>query len=261
MTTTEVAKKAYVAVPPHGSLERVSEDVYIVPGSYRMAPGLRVSLTMVVVRRGNGNDKELTIVNSMRVNADVEDEIKKLGDIKHVVRICSNHGASDEYYVDTYGATYHDLPDAATTEGATKGPSATSFLEDGKAPPSIPDAKLVFLKNLKMPDAVLYLPDDGGMLVAGDFVQNGDTSPHDSFVMRRVVGPLLGFNTGCLTTPPPFFKFYGKGEDVYVNVPIVMEMEFDTIICAHGPIVKGGAKEKLREGFAKVAKSDMWKSP
>lgn len=227
-----------------------------------MLPGVRISLTMVIVRREVEGEKELTIVNSMRVNDHVKGEIEKLGDVKHVVRICSNHGACDEYYIDTYNATYYDLPAASTTEGATKVPSTTHLLADGEAPPSIPDASIYIVKNLKMPDAILKLPDGNGILVTGDFVQNGVGSPFDSFMMKWVLSPMFGFNTGMLTTPGPFFKFYGKGEDIYSpNVAAVMEMEFDTIITAHGPIVKGDAKEKLKEGWAKVKISDMWKSP
>ena len=107
--------KTYPAIAPHGPLTKVSDNVYVVPGSFKMAPGLRISLTMTIVRR----ESELTIVNSMRVRPEVEEEIKALGDIKSVVRICSNHGASDEYYIDTFGATYYDLQGAAETPGAS----------------------------------------------------------------------------------------------------------------------------------------------
>ena len=250
--------KKYPAIAPHGPLTKVSDNVYVVQGSFKMGPGLLLSLTMTIVKR----ESELTIVNSMRVGPEVEEEIKALGDIKSVVRICSNHGASDEYYVDTFGATYYDLPLAAETPGASKVPATDKLIENGSAPPSIPDAKLVILENLKMPDAVLYLPDDGGTLICGDFIQNGIPSPHESFLVTHVLGKLLGFNTGLLTCPPPFFKFYGDGKDVSVNVAKIMEMDFDTVITAHGPYVKGGAKEKLKVGFDAVKKDEnLWKSP
>ncbi len=32
-------------------------------------------------------------------------------------------------------------------------------------------------------------------------------------------------------------------------------------VVAHGPIVKGGAKDKLKDGWTKVKKGDMWKAP
>ena len=250
--------KTYPAIAPHGPLTKVSDNVYVVPGSFKMAPGLRISLTMTIVRR----ESELTIVNSMRVRPEVEEEIKALGDIKSVVRICSNHGASDEYYIDTFGATYYDLQGAAETPGASKVPATENLVQNGSAPPSLPDAKLLILDNLKMPDAILYLPDGGGTLISGDFIQHGIPTPHESFLLKKVFSKLLGFNTGLLTCPPPFFKFYGKGEDFYVNVAKIMEFDFDTVITSHGPFVKGGAKEKLKEGFDAVKRDDnLWKSP
>ena len=68
---------------------------------------------MVVVKR----DDDLTIINSIHVSEKVEDEIKKLGTVKNVVRLCSNHGVCDEYWIDKYQATYYDIPEGATTEG------------------------------------------------------------------------------------------------------------------------------------------------
>ena len=250
--STPTTEKTYPApAPSHGSLTKISDNVYIVPGSFQMAPGIRITLTMSIVKRSS----DLTIINSMRVSSDVEQEIKKLGTIKNVVRICSNHGAHDEYYVDTFNATYYDIPNAASTKGTTKVPSTDNILEDGKEVPGISGSKVYFVKNIKMPEALVLLPkSDGGngILITGDLIQSGHYPPrstmsargsnfitkyfinmdtgHTNFVASHILNPLLGFSTGSLTTPPPYFQFYGNGEDIYVNVPIVMEFDFDSII-------------------------------
>ena len=215
--------KKYPAIQPHGGLEKVVDNIYVVFGSYKMMPGTRISLTMTIVVRGS----DVTIINSMRVNSEVEEEIKKLGTIKNVVRICANHGSSDEYYIDTFNATYYDLPGGADIAGATKTPKASKELPD-EFP--ISDAKVIMIKDLKYPEAVVLLPDGNGTLITADFIQNGRPAPHKSFVGSALTS-MLGFNTGCCSTPPLFFKAYGDGKDIYQpNVPGILELDFENII-------------------------------
>ena len=215
--------KKYPAIQPHGGLEKVVDNIYIVQGSYKMMPGTRISLTMTIVVRGS----DVTIINSMRVNSEVEEEIKKLGTIKNVVRICANHGSSDEYYIDTFNATYYDLPGGADIAGATKTPKGAKELPD-EFP--ISDAKVIMIENLKYPEAAVLLPDGDGTLITADFIQNGRPAPHKSF-MGSALTSMLGFNTGCCSTPPLFFKAYGDGKDIYQpNAPGIMELDFENIV-------------------------------
>jgi len=186
-----------------------------------MMPGTRISCTMTIVKRGD----DLTLINTLRVSAEVEEEIKKLGTIKNVVRICANHGSCDEYYKDTYEATYYDLPNA-DLEGATKTPQADKEL------PEIPiaDAKVLMIKDLKFPEAMILIPDGGGTLITGDFIQNGRDAPHKSF-LGSAICMVAGFMTGYCNTPPLVFTVYGDNKDMYQpNVPAIMELEFDNII-------------------------------
>ena len=192
-----------------------------------MMPAVRLAVTMTIVKRGG----DLTIFNSTRVSKEVEEEIKKLGTIKNVVRLSGNHGSADEYYIDTFKATYWDLPGAAEAQGATKVPKADKMLSEGVggfAP--IPEANILFVKSIKIPEGMVWLPDDGGTLISGDFIQNGRPTPYNS-CGGKMLKAMMGFNTGCCNTPSPFFQFYGKGEDIYApNVPTVLELKFDTII-------------------------------
>ena len=220
---TKEAKEKYPAVCPHGSLERVLDNVYIVMGSFKMMPATRIGVTMTIVKR----DSDLTIINSVRVSSEVEKEIEKLGTVKNVVRICANHGCWDEYYIDKFKATYYDLPGVNEAKGATQTPKADKEL------PELPfsdGSKVVMIEHLKYPEAVIWLPDGGGTLITGDFIQNGRPDHHSSF-MGNILGRLMGFNTGCCNPPPMFFKFYGDGKDVYKpNVPAIMELDFENIV-------------------------------
>ena len=225
-------EKKYPAIQPHSGLQKVSDTIYWVSGCFKPGPpGVRIGVTMTIVKRG----EDLTIFNTTRVSKAVEDEIAKLGTIKNVVRLSGHHGMADEYYIDTFKATYWDLP--GISEGVkpkpTKTPHTDNLLSDGEGGCGpIPEATVHLVKNLKTPDAVVLLPDDGGTLICADFIQNGIPTPENSFGGKLIKG-IFGFNTGCCNTPKMFFKAYGKEtpEDIYEpNVPVVLGMKFDTII-------------------------------
>lgn len=85
----------------HGPLERVFEaddcDLWVVRGLFPMIPYiLKLPTTMTVHRGGDGG---LTLFNALRVSAEVEEELLKLGHVKRVVKLGQFHGAADAYYV------------------------------------------------------------------------------------------------------------------------------------------------------------------
>jgi len=243
-------KKKWPAVQPHDKfITKVTDNVYTVHGCFQFKGPIRFGLCMTLYKNDDG---EITIMNSNRVSKKVEDEIRKLGTVKHVCRIVSNHGRADEYYVETFGATYWDIPGAQEHPKSSTVPATTNILEVGGPLPGIPDSKLMLLDNLSQPDGMVLLKDGGGIIVGGDFIQNGRGSKHDSFIFKKVIGPVSGIKTHALTTPPTYQEFYGKGEDMSVNCPVILALEFDTIICAHGSSVVGGAKEDLRKGWALI---------
>lgn len=79
---------------PNGPLVEVFPNVYAIEGKFNLGPGVLITRVMTIVRVGT----ELTILNSAKVNEKEEKEIEALGTIKHVVRLCSGHGADDVYY-------------------------------------------------------------------------------------------------------------------------------------------------------------------
>lgn len=70
-------------VEPHGPIEEVWDGVYWVRGSVRMGPGLRIPRNMAIVKDAG----DLTVVSSVRLGDEREAELKKIGRVKHVVRI------------------------------------------------------------------------------------------------------------------------------------------------------------------------------
>jgi len=239
----------YRSVAPHGELEEVAENVYVVMGSHVIAMGLRVGLTMTIIKQGD----ELTIINANRFNKDVEDQILKLGKIKHIVRLSSMHGACDQYFVDKYQPTFWDLPSPED-----KLPKGDKSLEDGTDFP-IDGAKVLMMQDLKMPEAVVWIPHAGGTLIAGDIIQNGRPRPHGSW-LGKVFSRGVGFMNGHCGCPPLYRTSVDIGKDMYSpNFPRIFELEFENIVSGHGPHQVGGAKEDLQLGIGLIQCYPTWK--
>ena len=60
---------------PHGNVEEIAEDIFMLRGSIKMNPLLRITRNMGIIRNGD----ELSLINPVRVSAKVEAQIAKLG--------------------------------------------------------------------------------------------------------------------------------------------------------------------------------------
>jgi hypothetical protein len=85
-----------VPLLPHGPIEEVFPDVFLVRGSFAPSRGIRFDRNMTIVRKGG----ELVVLNSVRLSDDGEAQLAKLGKLKHVVRLGAFHGADDGYFVE-----------------------------------------------------------------------------------------------------------------------------------------------------------------
>mmetsp|Transcript_118468 Transcript_118468/g.177049 ORF Transcript_118468/g.177049 Transcript_118468/m.177049 type:complete len:244 (+) Transcript_118468:82-813(+) len=233
------ATPAYTPITQHGELTKILDDVYVVDGSFNMALGVMlIQRTMTIVKRGD----ELTIFNSMRLNESVEAELKKLGTVKHLVRMAPGHGCDDGYYLDTYKPTYWSLEGMKAFAGIRAHDKVLGA--DGEFP--VPEMKMLVLKNAKEPECVLWIPDSGGTLITCDFIQNYDgTRGHSSWLGHQLTG-LLGFSGVCKCVP--LWRSV-NGEDHWHDVETLLSWDFENLIPAHGRTKVGGAKRSCEQGL------------
>ena len=249
MSAEPEAPSPYPDVVPHGALEKVTDDIYVVRGGHTMMRIMVIDLTMTVIKQGS----DVIIVNAMRVSPEMEEEIQKLGKIKHVVQICGSHGAYDQYYIDTFGATFWDLP--GRDEGKT--PKGDKILSDGGDFP-VTGAKVIKIQDVSIPEFVVWLPNGGGTLVTADFIQNGRPKEFENYI-GSWFSYLVGFNNGRCSCPPLFRLGFNTGKCMYANnVPKIMALDFKNIAPGHGPAQIGDAKEDLKEGFALIKPYKVW---
>src|SRR5215470_6015678 len=149
---------------PHGQIDEVFPDVFFVTGMMKAeffgAPW-QFGRNMTVVCEGN----ELTLINAIRLDDAGLHQLEALGEVTHVVRIGSLHGRDDAFYVDRFQATYWSLPGA---------PPIGVEVDEELTADALPlhHASLFRFEHTKLPEAILRLDRDGGILIACDALQN-----------------------------------------------------------------------------------------
>jgi hypothetical protein len=225
---------AFPRALPHGPITKVVDGVYRVRGCFQIGPLMRISRTMTIIQQADG----LVIVNAIRLSAEGEAELARLGPVKHLVKLSDSHAIDEPYYLDRYrpkvwampGAklsgitTTHRLGDATPVEGAIvlELPGAVGWLE-----------------------VALWLPQGNGTLVTCDVVQN-HVDAEGTSALGRIMSLVLGFKGGVKV--PAMWRRYQKlsGPAVARALAPVTERSFENLITGHGPELVGGADARVR---------------
>jgi len=236
----------------HGPLEALFDDVYFVTGGMRMArPPLSFSRNMTVLR----NDDALTLVNSVRLNDSGLAELDKLGQVENVVRLAGFHGTDDPFYKDRYGATVWAIEDQLYVSGFEQAEERAyfqpdQFISDSSHLP-VPGARLYRFGSAKPGEGLLLLERDGGILIAGDCLQNWQRTDQYFSLIARLMMPLKGFikphNIG-----PGWLQAVKPDPD---ELRGLLTLDFEHVLPAHGSPVIGGARDKYRDTIQRVATS------
>ncbi|HUJ58309.1 MAG TPA: hypothetical protein VLX92_07450 [Kofleriaceae bacterium] len=219
------------AAQPHGAIEELFPDVFVVRGSYRAGVGARFDRNMAVVRRGG----ELAIVNSVRLSGDGEATLGRLGTVKHVIRLGAFHGIDDPYYVERFGAMLWGPPGMSH-----KVPARELTATDRPL-----DAEVFRFERGQLAEGALVVPVAGGVLVTCDSFQNWTTYEHCSWLVRQIA-PRMGF--GPAVIGGPWLKKQG-GQVMRDDFARLVELPFAHAIPGHGTPVRDDAKAKVRDAM------------
>ncbi|MEM7443967.1 MAG: hypothetical protein AAF414_11630 [Pseudomonadota bacterium] len=151
---------------PHGDLTEVLPDIFFVSGQSRPdfnGQTFQFSRNMTVIRDRDG----LTLVNTLRLDEDGLASLDSLGTVRNVVRLGAFHGRDDAFYLNRYGVPFWACPGVDFQRGET----IDSPLADGEPGPS-PDSSVFIFQTVSVPEAILRLDRQGGVLVASDSLQN-----------------------------------------------------------------------------------------
>jgi len=90
----------YSPAYPHDPIKEIYPDIYLVHGSIRMGPGLRISRNMIILRQG----EDLTLINPVRLSAEGLNDLDALGKVINIVRLGDFHGLDNQFYIRRYKA-------------------------------------------------------------------------------------------------------------------------------------------------------------
>lgn len=216
---------------PHGDVETIGKDLFMVRGSIKMNPLVRITRNMGIVRQGG----ELTLINPLRLNKTVEDNLKQLGEVKNIIRLGAFHGIDDPYYVNTYGAKFWAQAGGTTyTE-----PRIDEALTEATELP-FADGQLFTFKQSKQPECALLIKREGGMLFTCDAIQHYGNYSYNN-LLAKLMMPFIGFPR--TTIVGPIWLKYMTPEEGSLETEFrdLLKLKFEKLLSAHGTLIESGA--------------------
>lgn len=227
---------------PHGDIQHVFPDVFFVTGTMKtvlMGAHWHFSRNMTIVRDGT----ELTLINTVRLDDAGLAQLDALGTVKHVVKIGALHGLDDAFYKQRYNATLWALPGMPHEHGL----QADQLLAPGGNVP-FKGASVFVFEQTKLPECIVRIDREGGILVACDALQNW-------------VGPDAFFSEESrkMMTDMGFFQSANLGPVwMQVNEPKAQDfvrlraIPFRHALCGHGVPLRDVAQEAFHARFQQV---------
>jgi len=230
--------------PPlkHDPIEAIGEDLFMVRGSYPMSRLLTITRNMAIVR----NEGELTLINPIRINASEEEALERLGSVRHIVRLGPFHGADDPYCVDRFNAGFWCQPGGR----AYPMPPIDHELSEG-SPLPFPDAELMEFKRTRQPESVLLIKRGNGTLLTCDAIQHyGDYRFNN--LPTRLLMPFIGFPKTTVVGPMWLKYMTQKNDTLRPDFEQLLDLEFDSLLSAHGSFLTTNAKKGVRNAIARA---------
>ncbi|WP_328186596.1 hypothetical protein [Marinobacter sp. OP 3.4] len=225
----------------HGAIEEVFTDVFMVSGAMEtvlMDLDWQFSRNMTIVRDG----ERLILINTVRLDDSGLAELDRLGKVTDVIRLGALHGRDDAFYLDRYRARYWVTPGLEADDSNQARPlDQTSSLPIG-------DASLFQFRTSNVPEGVLHLNRDGGILVACDALQNW-LRPDEHFcdvTRERMSG--MGFFTPANVGP----VWLQAAEPAAEDFSRLKDLNFRHVLCGHGEPLLDSAHEQFSATFNRL---------
>ena len=227
---------------PHGDIQEVFPDVFFVTGTMKtmlMGAHWHFSRNMSIVRDGT----DLTLINTVRLDDAGLARLDALGKVKHVLKIGALHGLDDAFYKQRYDAKLW----APAGMPHDHGLKADQLLAPGGEMP-FKGASVFVFEATKLPECIVRIDREGGILVACDALQNW-------------VGPDAFFSDESrkMMTEMGFFQRANIGPVwMKVNEPQAQDfvrlgaLPFRHALCGHGVPLRDTARDAFQTRFSQV---------
>lgn len=230
----------YAPAFPHDPITQIFDGVYLLHGSIKIGPGMRMNRNMIVIQEG----AYLCLINPVRLNDEELTKLDAMGTVRHVMRLGDFHGLDDQFYVDRYKASFWCQPGQETY----KTPAPSHVISATVAPP-VSGAEFFIFEGAIFPEAALLLKQHK-LLITTDSIQYWSdwsyTSPFTKFVLW-----LMGFRLTLLIGGPWLKRVTEKGGSLLPEFERLLSLDFEHLVAAHGQLLKHQAKPMLKAAMAK----------
>lgn len=242
MSTSQ--SQQFTPVWPHGKMREIFKDVFFITGTNKIThegKNIQTSRNMVVIRNGN----ELTLINTVRLDDEGLQELDRLGKVTHIARIGVFHGRDDAFYRDRYPNSLLWNLKGMTYESGLK---ADRVLIPGAAMP-FTDCSLFVFETSKLPEGIVHIERDGGILISCDSIQNITCT--DEFYNTETAE---SFHSGGLVKPANITHIWlgathTKATDFQ---KLLKTMKFKHLVTAHGEPLRDSAFEEVSKTVKRV---------
>lgn len=227
---------AYPAPQPHGHIEQLLPDFFVVRGTARLAPGTVVNRNMGIVRIGD----DLLLVNPVRLHRREEERLCDLGQVRQAVRLGYFHGCDDLYYRDRYNAIFWRQPHSDHYPL----PPADELLRDG-GPCPVAGGRVFEFTNSVVPEAALLVPLSGGLLLTCDSLQYWKGWQSCSWAGKWLLR-LSGVHRGMQVSPGWLRRATPATENcrwLAADFTRLLQLPFSHLLGAHGDFCADNARE------------------
>lgn len=226
---------------PHDDICCLYPNVFMVRGSIRMGPGMRMNRNMLIIRHAG----ELSLINPVRLSVSGLKQLDALGKVKRVLRLGDFHGLDDGFYLHRYQCEFWAQPGQDTYPR----PQPTHLIrETGDSP--LPNTEFFIFRTARYPEAALLI-NEHKLLITTDSVQYHEDWHYFSGFTKWVF-KLLGFKTGLNIGPPWRKRVSSKGASLKDDFEQLLLLNFDALVAAHGSHLASGAKALLQKEVERV---------
>jgi len=235
----------YAPVYPHGSVEEIGSEVFMVRGSIKMNALVRISRNMAVIRNGS----ELSLINPIRLSSEGEAQLEALGNITNIIRLGAFHGIDDPYYVDKFSARLWSQPGGTTYTQ----PAIDVELNLNTELP-FEGAELFEFDKVIQPESVLLLNRDNGILLTCDAIQNYGNYSYNN-LPAKILLPFIGFPKTTIVGPMWLKFMTPESESLESEFRRLLQFNFDRLLAAHGTLLESGAHAAVERAVNKAFES------
>jgi hypothetical protein len=231
----------YPPAYPHDQIQNLYPGVFLLHGSIKMGPGMRMNRNMVILQSG----AELTLINPVRMNEEGLAALDLLGKVSKIIRLGDFHGLDDEFYLNRYKCDFW----AQQGQETYKSPSPTKIINSSSTGP-INNSEFFIFESAIFPEAALLIKEHKLLITTDSIQYHSDWSYFSWFT--KLAFKLLGFKTGLNIGGPWLKRATPKGGTLQKDFEALLALDFEAIIAAHGALTTNGAKELLKTEMSNV---------